>query len=68
MQSDGRRYSRNRVDIRDALESEHEHRSDHSVLSRQDVTPVANVTVLSNDCKTKFGGHIIKTPERFGYK
>ena len=55
------------MDIRDALEAKHEHRSDHSVLPRPDVTPVPNVTVPSNDYKTRFG-RVIKTPERFGYK
>ena len=67
VQSNGRNYRRNRVDIRDALEARSEHRNDQSVLPRPDVTPVPNATVSSNDYKTRFG-RIIKTPERFGYK
>ena len=45
VQSNGRSYRRTRVDIRDALEARSEHRNDHSVLPRPDVTPVPNVTV-----------------------
>ena len=67
VQSNGRSYRRNRVDIRDALEARSEHRNDDRVLPRPDVTPVPNVTVPSNDYKTRFG-RIIKTPERLGYK
>ena len=63
VQSNGRNYRRNRVDIRDALEARSEHRNDHSVLPRPDVTPVP---VPSNNNKTRFG-RISKPPERLGY-
>ena len=66
VQLNGRSYRRNRVDIRNALEAKSEHRNDYSVLPEPDVTPVPNVTVPSNNNKTRFG-RISKPPERLGY-
>ena len=54
VQSNGRNYRQNSVDIRDALKAKHEHRSDHSVLPSPDATTVSNVTVPSNNNKIRF--------------